>query len=171
VHSSARVVRLRLRGETYLKINFLSYGVRGQTPQTYGNQGMMIPDGLHGRHQMHNEEWEFKVRHVQQDSETSNICIEFTLINLTTKIQISKMETELQASNRRLSGECAVPNEVLHQALQISVNELERSMFEVEDVPENRSRKSLMRSKQSRSFSDGMLAFGLLHQCVQDNLL
>jgi len=153
-------------GKRRLKIDFLNLGQPGADPQTCGKSGSIIPDGLKGRHEMHNQPWEFEVNHEKNDGVT---VIKWSVTNLTSGKTVSVTETPFQAKVRQRTGN-TITSFVMRQALEQRVREFEE-LLEQPDTIDNPLQmanfQSLIKDLRRKERNEGILFFGLRHEDVQ----
>jgi len=154
-----------LVGEHRLKINFISLGGPGETPQYFGKKRCRIPDGLSGTHELYNQKWKFESHHRRSGDVTT---INWRITNLTSGTIIERTETTHEAFIREYKGQ-TICNQILRDALDVRAKELEKAIRDRPAKGTNGLQNSL-KALRPRKCIMGLLFFGLLHQCVQENL-
>jgi hypothetical protein len=173
-----------LIGENRLKIKFQNLGHLGEVPQHFGKKRAMIPDGVVGTHEVYGQRWKWEIRHLHKtsselsdddkmnNSNNNNFLttVQWTIINLSSGTKIVRVETPHEAFLREFKGQ-TICNQLLRDALNVRANELEQDLERFKDKPVKVANiKSCLRSLRPKKCIMGLLFFGLLHQCVQDNL-
>jgi hypothetical protein len=153
-----------LGGERRLSIAFTSYGQPTVPAQTFGKYGWKIPDGLAGSHTMYAQRWSYEITHGK--------CLGYTVLtwritNLTSNTVVTMTETPQQATMRQQKGN-TICNIVLRKALDKRAEELE---LVIQSGTKNETQianlRSLIKELQPKQCTEGLLFFGLRHECVQ----
>jgi hypothetical protein len=162
------VSSVTLNGSNRLKIRFISLGVPGEHPQHFGKKRYRIPDGLSGMHQVYNQHWKFEVRHGPRDNGITSIT--WSVTNLSSGSNVTRTETLQEAFLREYKGQ-TICNQLLKDALEMRAKELEQSIQDFKDKPIKVANiRSCVKVLRPKKCIMGLLFFGLLHECVQDNL-
>jgi hypothetical protein len=153
-----------LGGERRLSIAFTSYGEPTHPAQTFGKYGWKIPDGLAGSHTMYAQRWSYAITHGK--------CLGYTVLtwritNLTSNTVVTMTETPQQATMRQQKGN-TICNIVLRRALDKRAEELD---LVIQSGTKNETQianlRSLIKELQPKQCTEGLLFFGLRHECVQ----
>ena len=166
-------------GEQRLVIAFEDFGDIGQKPQTFGKHSDFIPHGLKGTHHLYHENWEFEIVHepfdysqadIQKSKAANNVVqITYKITNLTTRFVCSQKETFDEALRRNLNG-TTITSRVFREALKARANDLEALARREENETRAASLYSRAKALRPKQFQEGLLAFGLLHSCVQERM-
>lgn len=155
-------------GTRRLKIDFLELGEPGDDIQYVGKCGSIIPHGLRGRHEMHNQPWEFTITHEKVEGVT---VIQWSVKNLTSNKTVTVSESPFQARVRQKTGN-TITSFVMRQALEQRVRDLEETL-EQPDIKNNPVQvanvQSLIKELRRKERNEGILFFGLRHEEVQRN--
>ena len=155
-----------LGGEKRLNIDFASYGrVDPNDRQTYGKHGWCVPDGLSGSHTMYAQRWRFEVEH-RKGAGGSTVVVWRVKSAADGSVVAEVCESPQQAQLRQVKGN-TLCNVVLRQALDRRAEELERAAMEETNPVRVANLKSLVRELRPRQCTEGLLFFGLRHECVQ----
>jgi hypothetical protein len=156
-------------GKNRLKLEFLDLGGPGTRKQGFGRKNGAIPDGLHGTNEVYSEKWEFQIFH-RIDRETNTVCLEWIIINGTSRHVTARTETPHEAHVRRTQGK-TICNHVVREALEQRASELENSINVLGAHPLRAANlQSRAKALRPRRCLIGLLFFGLIHEAVQDNM-
>jgi hypothetical protein len=161
---------LKMPGESRLRIAFDSLGTKGKVPQCFGKRAMIIPDGIRGSYTIYGEHWEFSINHGAEEFEPNIVCITWSIKHLATGIVYSSTETKVQAKKRASLGN-TICNKVFRNAMSRVATSLEQRLATEPDESVRHDLQATIQTISPRSFSDGLLVFGLKHRGVQVNLL
>lgn len=153
-------------GKRRLKIEFLDLGEEGEDPQMCGKSGSIIPHNLRGRHEMHNQPWEFHITHEKSEGIT---VIKWSVTNLTSGKTVSVTETPFQAKVRQKTGN-TITSFVMRQALEQRVRDLEEILEKPaseDNTVQTANIMSLIKDLRKKERNEGILFFGLRHEDVQ----
>jgi hypothetical protein len=166
-----------LRGENRLKMNFTNLGVPGVHPARFGKNRYGIPNGLCGTNQVYLQPWRVQIKHegaysvqnVNGWTVVSVILIRWTITNLISGSTVSMLETTQEAFARDGSGR-TICNVVLRKALEQRAAEIEKTLPELKNNPiKLASAIDMIKTLRPKRVTMGILFFGLLHECVQQN--
>jgi hypothetical protein len=159
--------RFGLGGQRRLHITFQDLGRSTDPPQTFGNYGQAIPDGLCGTHTMYSQDWKFLITH-GIDVVTSKTVLTWQIINLSSGQITSMTETPHQASLRQTKGK-TICNLVMQKALKDRATELEESLNQAGNrtAIQVSNILGLIKKLRPTQCTEGLLFFGLRHDIVQ----
>jgi hypothetical protein len=161
-----------LVGERRLVISFEHFGTVTDNPQTFGKNGVLIPDGLRGTHKVYNEYWRFEIVHESEIIDPDGLkCkpITWKVTNLNNNVTHSLTETPSEAISRACLGR-TITNKVFREALEYRAAELEVALNRETSEFRRANLQALIKLLRPKRFSIGPLVFGLQHKIVQDKM-
>jgi len=169
-----RQARFGLGGQKRLVIAFSSFGKlsKDSPPEHFGKNDLVIPDGLCGTHTMYSQEWRFEIEHHHASDDGGGVVITWRITNLSTGNQVSMTESPEQAQLRRLKGK-TICNIVVKRALEQRAVELEQVLdrlkaSESSNALQCANLETMIRKLRPKQCTEGLLFFGLRHDCVQN---
>jgi len=154
-------------GEHRLTIHFESFGKFGKVPQSFGRKGSLIPDGICGTHTLYHQDWRFEILHGPViEGET---CLIWRVTNLSSRKMSELTETSLEAQMRRERG-WTISSKVFREALKSRLSDLENELKKETNQTKKANLESLLKALKPSRFTEGLLAFGLLHESVQNRM-
>jgi hypothetical protein len=172
--SHAKGKRLEIfNGHRRLSIQFICIGNLGKYPQTCGNGNqVLIPECLSGFYTAYHQRWKFEI---SQSSPmfTKNgkkcICFKWAITNVTTQTSHAITETPNQAYIRMSHGR-TIASKVFRNAMLAEAEEMEQTLIGEKDPSRISNVTLLLKALRPKTFSEGLLFFGLKHECVQKKM-
>jgi len=172
--SSKKGKRLEaFKGHRRLAIQFTCIGNLGKYPQTCGNGNqVLIPECLSGFHTAYHQRWKFEVSqssHMFEKNGKKCICLKWTITNIANQTTHSTVETPKQAYIRMSHGR-TIASKVFRNAMLAEAEDMEQSLVGETDECRISNVASLIKALRPKTFSEGLLVFGLQHECVQEKM-
>jgi hypothetical protein len=161
------------KGHRRLAIQFTCIGNLGKYPQTCGNGNqVLIPECLSGFHTAYHQRWKFEVvqsSHMFEKNGKKCICLKWTITNIANQTTHTTTETPKQAYIRMSHGR-TIASRVFRNAMLVEAEEMEQSLVGETDECRISNVASLIKALRPKTFSEGLLVFGLQHECVQEKM-
>ena len=157
----------KLKGEEKLVIQFESYGDLGDSIQTLGKTGIIIPDGLCGMHTSYNQSWKFEIHHVRNEENAP--CLRFRITHLNSN-QVCEVTESLSETEKRNNLGWTICNKIFRIALKNLTKHLEEELSREKDPGQIEVIRSAVKVLKPKRFAGGLLLFGLQHRIVQKKM-
>jgi hypothetical protein len=160
-------------GHRRLSIQFICIGNLGKYPQTCGNGNqVLIPECLSGFYTAYHQRWKFEISQASPMFTKNGkkcICFKWAITNVTTQSTHAITETPNQAYIRMSHGR-TIASKVFRNAMLAEAEEMEQTLMGEVDPSRISNVTLLLKALRPKTFSEGLLFFGLKHECVQKKM-